>query len=248
MLGPGWISAAQSGSEQSASDFRTSGVSTPAAQPLPHRPDCTFTGVPGPLYQLPCSTLPSAAAPVGAWTGSAPQPVPHSGQQQQQLRVLQLSQQPHWPRPTAGFSGEALHLRQQHSGPVLQHDLPFSSVSSGAAMSVAAVALPASVGVPSATDVPAQPAGAMDSTCSESDNSASFGWFSKCRGCCQLTAGEMELRGQVVPLCRGCSRTLMKKAAPDQEASVGRIVRSHQVLLQREAAAAASSGAGGASL
>ncbi|KAG2442691.1 hypothetical protein HXX76_002774 [Chlamydomonas incerta] len=244
VLGPGWISAAQS--EQSTTSDLPSGVSTPAVsvpQTLPHRPGCTSAGASGQLYQLPCSTVHSAAAPVGAWAASVPQPLPHSGPQQQ----LHTSQQPqpHWPRPTAGFSADAFHLRHQHSGPVLPHDLlPFSSVSSGAAMPAAAAAAPTGI----ATDVPAQPAGAMDSCCSESDNSASLGWFSKCRGCCQLTAGEMELRGQAVPLCRGCSRTLMKKAAPEQDASVQRIMRSHQVLLQREAAAAASSGAGGGSL
>ncbi|KAG2450174.1 hypothetical protein HYH02_000276 [Chlamydomonas schloesseri] len=260
VLGPGWISAAQTRGSEGASTDLTSGVSTPAVavpQPVPHRPGCTSAGVSGPLYQLPCCTVqPAAAAPAGAWAASAPQAsAPHSavGQQAQQLHTSQ-PHQPQWLRPSgAGFGGEASsHLRQQHSGPVLQQDFPFSTLSSaaGAPAVAAAMTVAAGAAAAAATDLPAQPAGAMDSNCSElSDNSAAFGWFSKCRGCCQLTAGEMELRGQAVPLCRGCSRTLMKKAAPEQDATVNRIMRSHQVLLQREAAAAgASSGASAASL
>jgi hypothetical protein len=88
-----------------------------------------------------------------------------------------------------------------------------------------------------AADLPAQHApfgAALDSCASETDTAAACGWFSKCRGCCQLTAGEVELQAQVVPLCRGCACTLHRRSPAEQEHMVHRIMRAHAALCQRE--------------
>ncbi|GLC44326.1 hypothetical protein PLESTB_000481800 [Pleodorina starrii] len=104
----------------------------------------------------------------------------------------------------------------------------------------------ASPGAPAAAGTPAAPAATAPSSCaSDSDASAAAcGWFSKCRGCCQMTAGEAELQGQVVPLCRGCSSSLHRRPPAEREHGVHRIMRAHAALCQREAAAGAGAAAG----
>ncbi|GFR41138.1 hypothetical protein Agub_g1787, partial [Astrephomene gubernaculifera] len=115
---------------------------------------------------------------------------------------------------------------------------------SGAATATAAPASSASARASisgAAADLPAQPApaGVDSGSCSsECDTAAACGWFSKCRGCCQLTAGETEIHGQVIPLCRGCSNSLWKRTSADREHMVHRLLRAHATLCQREAAGA----------
>ncbi|KAG2500056.1 hypothetical protein HYH03_002333 [Edaphochlamys debaryana] len=122
---------------------------------------------------------------------------------------------------------------------------PFTSASSqagnpgsGHSSTVAVPPLP-----PAGSDaMPAAPAplvsdSAMD--CSEPDATA-FGWFSKCRGCRQMTAGEAELCGQCVPLCRTCSSTLSRKPAAERDQLVTRVMRTHAALCAREAGGGAS--------
>ncbi|GIL73285.1 hypothetical protein Vretimale_4874 [Volvox reticuliferus] len=143
-----------------------------------------------------------------------------------------------WPLQLGALRPDASELSgpgsQQHGG---SPEVPAAASTPGTAITRAAAAI---VTGAVAADLPAQPASAapLDSCTSDSDTAAACGWFSKCRGCCQLTAGEVELQGQVVPLCRGCSSSLHRRPSGEREHAVNRIMRAHAALCQREAAGA----------
>ncbi|GLI69158.1 hypothetical protein VaNZ11_013726, partial [Volvox africanus] len=138
------------------------------------------------------SSLSSASTPLPVRRNG----IVDSGSWPLQLGVVRLE--------ASDFSGPGSQRHELSPAEPAAASTPGTTVTRAAAVTVTAAA---------AADLPAQPAAAapLDSCTSDSDTAAACGWFSKCRGCCQLTAGEVELQGQVVPLCRGCSSSLHRR-------------------------------------
>lgn len=67
-----------------------------------------------------------------------------------------------------------------------------------------------------------------------SDSSEALGgWFARCRGCSQLTAGEEELCGRGIPLCRGCSKTLLGRQGEERERTIAKIIHNDDIISSR---------------
>lgn len=234
---PGWVHVATRGAQAdqgATSDLMSplSGVSTPYSTSFPAQPQpSSGLGLQQQCLAAPGrpSSLSSSGAFVAASTGHRALSQPSRALEYNQPRscVEGLSEG----ICTSGVSG-ASSMPDINSSTFPRPHTTSCTTSSHAPEQPAAAA-------PTAAAESGPRAGA-DSTTSDMDTTGAeaFGWFAKCRGCCCMTAGEVELHGNAVPLCRGCSGTLNKRTGAEHEHLVVRIIRADAALKQRERAQA----------